>query len=178
MAEQNPNLMSKSQMQTMANTRGSGRLLMHEVLTKVNNAKDKPKKIAVLKENDTPGLRRVIKGSFDPNIKWDLPEGTPPFIANEAPEGTEHSYLENESSKYWHFVEGADVISKTRKETMFIQSLEGLCKGEADVAIRMKDKELHKHYKGLSAAVVKEAFSWNDEYKTIPRGTTSGALSM
>ncbi len=45
-------------------------------------------------------------------------------------------------------------------------------------AIRMKDKELHKHYKGLSAAVVKEAFSWNDEYKTIPRGTTSGALSM
>ena len=42
----------------------------------------------------------------------------------------------------------------------------------------MKDKELHKHYKGLSAAVVKEAFSWNDEYKTMPRGTTSGALSQ
>ena len=166
MAEQNPNLMSKAQMTTMSNTLGSGKLLMHEVLTKVNNAKDKPKKIAVLKENDTPGLRRVIKGSFDPNIKWDLPEGT------------EHTYLENESSRYWHFVEGADTISKTRKETMFIQSLEGLSKGEAEVAIRMKDKELHKHYKGLSAAVVKEAFSWNDEYKTIPRGTTSGALSM
>ena len=61
---------------------------------------------------------------------------------------------------------------------MFIQSLEGLSKGEADVAIRMKDKELHKHYKGLSAAVVKEAFNWNDEYKTQARGTTSGALSM
>ena len=178
MAEQNPNIMSKAQMTTMSNTLGSGKLLMHEVLTKVNNAKDKPKKIAVLKENDTPGLRRVIKGSFAPNIKWDLPEGTPPFIANEAPEGTEHTYLENESSRYWHFVEGADTISKTRKETMFIQSLEGLSKGEAEVAIRMKDKELHKHYKGLSAAVVKEAFSWNDEYKTQARGTTSGALSM
>ena len=87
MAEQNPNLMSKSQMQTMANTRGSGRLLMHEVLTKVNNAKDKPKKIAILKENDSPGLRRVIKGSFDPNIKWDLPEGTPPFYSKRSTRG-------------------------------------------------------------------------------------------
>ena len=63
MAEQNPNLMSKSQMQTMS-IPGSGKLLMHEVLTKVNNAKDKPKKIAILKEHDSAGLRRVIKGSF------------------------------------------------------------------------------------------------------------------
>ena len=178
MAEQNPNLMSKSQMQTMASTSGSGKLLMHEVLTKVNNAKDKPKKIAVLRQHDSAGLRRVIKGSFDPNIKWDLPDGTPPFIANEAPEGTEHTYLEQESRRYWHFVDGADTISKTRKETMFVQSLEGLSKGEAEVAIRMNVKELHKHYKGLSAAVVKEAFSWNDEYKSMPRGTTSGSLSQ
>ena len=179
MVEQNPNLMSKQAMTTMASTSGSGKLLFHEVLTKVNNAKDKPKKVAVLRQHDSPGLRRIIKGSFDPNITWDLPEGSPPFIANEAPEGTEHSLLENESKKFWHFVTGADTsTSKTRKETLFVQILEALHKGEAEVAIRMKDKELHKHYKGLSAAVVKEAFSWNDEYKTIPRGTTSGALSM
>ena len=174
--------MSKAAMTTMASTSGSGKLLMHEVLTKVNNAKDKPKKIAVLKENDTPGLRRIIKGSFDPNITWDLPEGSPPFIANEAPEGTEHSLLENESKKFWHFVTGADVAtSKTRKETMFVQILEALSKGEAEVSIAMKDKELHKKYKGLSQAVVKEAFNWNDEYKTPEgptRGTSSGALSQ
>mgnify|MGYP001188557848 CR=1 FL=1 len=182
MATQNPNLMSKSAMQTMAATSGSGKLLMHEVLTKVNNAKDKPKKVAVLRQHDTPGLRRIIKGSFDPNVKWDLPEGSPPFIANEAPEGTEHSLLENESKKFWHFVTGADVAtSKTRKETMFVQILEALSKGEAEVSIAMKDKELHKKYKGLSQAVVKEAFNWNDEYKTPEgptRGTSSGALSQ
>ena len=82
MANANPNLMSKQSMTTMASTRGSGRLLYHEVLTKVNNAKDKTKKVEVLKQYDTPGLRRIIKGSFDPKIKWDLPEGIPPYIAN------------------------------------------------------------------------------------------------
>ena len=61
MATQNPNLMSKAAMTTMASTSGSGKLLMHEVLTKVNNAKDKPKKIAVLKENDSPHLRMILK---------------------------------------------------------------------------------------------------------------------
>ena len=39
-----------------------------EVLTKVNNAKTKDKKIAILKENDSEALRVVIKSSFDPNI--------------------------------------------------------------------------------------------------------------
>jgi hypothetical protein len=64
---------------------------------------------------------------------------------------------------------------------MFLQILEALSKGEASIAIAMKDKELHKHYKGLSQAVVKEAFGWNDEYKTPEgptRGSTSGALSQ
>ena len=155
--------------------------LFSEILDKVHKAKTKPQKIKILQEHDTDALRMVIKSSFDPNIEWDIPEGTPPYMANEAPEGTEHSYLENESKLYWHFVKGADnQTSKTRKETMFIQSLEGLCKGEAEVVLDMKDKVLHRKYKGLSAAVVKEAFGWNDEYKTPEpqaRGTTSGALS-
>ena len=41
-----------------------------EILTKVNNAKTKDKKIAILKENDSEALRAIIKSSFDPNIQW------------------------------------------------------------------------------------------------------------
>ena len=52
MAEQqrNPNLMNPKAMQAVAGTRGAGEnvVLFSEVLTKVNNAKDKPKKIAGL----------------------------------------------------------------------------------------------------------------------------------
>ena len=79
-AKQHPSLMSKSSMQAMAATAGSGDLLFSEVLTKVNNAKDKAKKIEVLKQYDHPSLRMVLKGSFDPSIEWELPEGTPPFM--------------------------------------------------------------------------------------------------
>ena len=47
---------------------------------------------------------------------------------------------------------------------MFVQMLEGLSQGEAEVVCAAKDKKLHQVYKGLSAAVVKEAFGWNDNF--------------
>ena len=144
---------------------GTGELLISEILTKVNNAKDKPKKIAVLQEYDSPSLRMVLKGAFDPKIKWALACGTPPYMANEAPVGTEHTLLRNEAQRLWHFVEGADAnTTKTQKETMYIQILEGLSKEEAQVLLDMKDKKLNKVYKGLSESVVKEAFGWDNNF--------------
>ncbi len=165
MAQDNPNLISKSAMRAMSSTQGSGEPTMHEILTKVNNAKDKPKKIAVLKQYDSPALRQLLKGAFDPKIEWELPEGSPPFIRNEAPEGTEHTLLRTEVKRLWHFVKGADVsLSKTKKETMFIQMLEGLHQTEADLLINAKDKVLNKAYKGLTESVVREAFGWNENF--------------
>ena len=55
-------------------------------------------------------------------------------------------------------------LSKTRKETMFIQVLENLSKEEANLLINIKDKKLNKIYKGLTANLVKEAFDWNDNF--------------
>ena len=148
-------------------TAGSSAPLLHEILTKVNNAKDKPAKIAVLKKNDSVPLRQVLKGAFDPNIKWALPEGTPPYNENDAPAGTEHTLLFTETKRLWHFVKGADPkLSKTRKEMMYIQLLEGLHADEAKLLIAVKEKNLNNIYKGLTDAVVKEAFGWNDDYKT------------
>ena len=171
MVQQNPNLISKAAMTAMQSTSGSSEPLLSEILTKVNNAKDKPKKIAVLKENDSPHLRMILKGAFDPKIVWDLPKGTPPFIPNEVPIGTEHSYLRNESKKLWHFVKGADdETKKVSKETMFLQILEGLHVDEANVLLNMKDKVLNKKYKGLTEAVVKEAFNWDDNFVKIEKG--------
>ena len=158
--------MTSSQLHGM-DTAGSSAPLLHEILTKVNNAKDKSKKIDVLRENDSVPLRQVLKGAFDPKIKWDLPEGTPPYKENDAPAGTEHTTLHQEARRLWHFVEGADQkLTKSKKEMMFIQLLEGLHKDDAALMVAVKDKALNKKYKGLTDAVVKEAFGWNSDYKT------------
>ena len=159
--------MTTAQLHGQMDNIGSAAPLLHEILTKVNNAKDKSKKIAVLKENDSVPLRQVLKGAFDPNIKWDLPEGTPPYKENDEPAGTEHTTLYTEARRLWHVVEGADQkLSKTKKETMFIQMLEGLHADDAKLMIAVKEKELNTVYKGLTDAVVKEAFGWNSDYKT------------
>ena len=78
--------------------------LLSEVLKKVNNAKTKDKKIAILKEHDTPPLRIVLKSSFDPKIQWMLPEGNVPYKPNESAEGTEHTVLAKEAKKLYHYV--------------------------------------------------------------------------
>ena len=36
-----------------------------------------------------------------------------------------------------------------------------------ELLVNAKDKKLHQVYKGLSTNVVKEAFGWNDEFKTV-----------
>jgi len=165
MAERNPNLIPPKAMEAMASTAGAGKQLVSEIFTKVNNAKDKPKKIEVLRQFDSPGLRMILKGAFDPNIKWDLPEGDPPYIANEAPAGTEHTYLEVEAKRLYNFaVGGNDQLNKIRKETLFIQMLEGLHASEAKVLLDVKNKSLNKTYKGLTSEMVKEAMGWNADF--------------
>ena len=141
--------------------------LFSEVLDKVHKAKTKNQKVAILKEHNTDALRMLLKAAFDPNIEWVFPSGEVPYTPNDTPEGQEHTVLAQEARRLWHFIKGAD--NKTpqwKKENMFVQMLEGLSAGEAEVLVAAKDKKLHQVYKGLSAAVVKEAFGWNDDYKT------------
>ena len=171
MAEQaNPNLISKQAMAAMSSTSGTSGETVHEIFTKINNAKDKPKKIEVLKKYDSPAIRAILKAAFDPKIKFVLPVGTPPYIANDVPVGTEHSMLRNEYRRLYLFIEGGDnTISKTKKETLFIQLLEGLHQTEAELMINVKDKTLNKVYKGLTEQVVKETFGWDDNFMRITK---------
>jgi hypothetical protein len=143
-------------------------LLISEILDKVSKIKSKKEKVNFLREHNSDSLRMVIKSAFDPKIKWLLPEGDVPYSRNDAPEGTEHSVLAYESRKLYHFLEGGNAsITQNKRETMFVQMLEGLHESEADVLCAAKDKVLHQKYKGLSEPVVKEAFSWNDEFMQL-----------
>ena len=141
-------------------------LLFSEILDKVHKAKTKSQKVEILQRYDTSSLRMLLKASFDPTKEWVIPTGEVPFKPNDAPEGTEHTVLAQESKKLWHFIKGADAQTpQHKKEQMFIQMLEGLHDSEAKLLIAAKDKRIHQVYKGLSTNVVKEAFDWTDDYK-------------
>ena len=87
---------------------------------------------------------------------------------NDAPEGTEHTLLQKEVRRLYHFIKGGNpALNQNKREMMFVQMLEGLHKDEAELLIAAKDKTLHRKYKGLSDNVVKEAFDWDDDYKRI-----------
>ena len=112
--------------------------LFHEICTKVNNAKDKPAKIKVLRQYRTAALEMFFKSALCPEVEWMLPEGDVPFIPNEAPEGTEHTLLSASMNKVHNYVRlnrnkrnlepvvGNPDLNSMKREMMFIQLLEGL----------------------------------------------------
>ena len=142
--------------------------LFSEILDKVSKKKTKKEKVALLQRYNSDALRMVIKSSFDPKIEWQLPEGGVPYMANDAPEGTEHTMLVSEARKLFHFIKGGNpTLHQNKRETMFVQMLEGLQEQEAELLIAAKDKKLHQVYKGLSKNVVMEAFNWDENFMVI-----------
>ena len=144
-------------------------MLFTEILDKVHKAKTKDKKIEILQQYKTDALKMFLKAAYDPKIEWVFPVGDVPYTPNDAPAGTEHTLLLQESKKLWRFIKGADnVTKKVQKENMFFQMLEGLHESEAKLLINAKDKKLHQIYKGLSSNVVREAFGWDEEF-VVPK---------
>ena len=133
------------------------RLLMHEVLQKVSNAKTKKEKINLLQEYNTNALRMLLIINFDDSVVSMLPPGNVPYTPNEAPEGTEHTILEKEARLLHHFFKGGSNVSQVKRESMFVQILEGLNSGEAEALILAKDKRIGKRWK-ITKACVSEAY--------------------
>jgi len=132
-------------------------LLLNEVLQKVSNAKTKAQKIKLLQEYNSPALRQILIANFDESVVSMLPEGEVPYEKNDVPEGTEHTKLVHEYRKLYLFFKGGANISQTRRESLFIQLLEGLHKGEAELLCLMKDKKLGKRWK-ITKQCVEEAY--------------------
>ena len=164
--QSHPALTTKRGMQALQDSGRAIPLLMSEIATKINNAKDKPRKLKVLTDNDSVALRQVLKGAFDPNIEWLLPKGTDvPYTVNDAPLGTEHTLLSQEAKRLYLFTKGGDnSLTQKKRETLFIQMLEGLSAEEAKFLIAVVNKKVNNEYKGFTANLVKEAFNWNDNF--------------
>ena len=131
---------------------------VNEILDYVSGQKSKIAKVEALKEYRNEALVSILIWNFDETVVSMIPEGDVPFTPNESPLGTDHTSLRREQRNLYHFVKGGnDTLNGIRRETMFIQMLEGLHPNEARIVILAKDGRLHEDY-AVTYDQVKEAY--------------------
>jgi len=114
-----------------------------EMLDEIN--KD-PSVLPKYKENGA--LRLLFEYAYDPEKKMILPEGVPPYKEDVAPIGMSPGNLMMEVKKLYIFCR-AD-LTALRRESIFVQLLEGLHPTEAKLILAVKDQDLTPLYKNLS----------------------------
>ena len=131
---------------------------IHEILEFASKQRSNAEKAEVLKEHRNDALVSILIWNFDDTVISLLPEGQVPFNKNDAPIGTDHTSLRKEYRNLYHFVKGGnDALSTIRRETIFIQMLEGLHPKEADIIVAVKDGDLEDMY-DVPFEVVEEAY--------------------
>ena len=158
-----------------------------EVLDLVSKQRSKAKKIEVLKKYEHISLKAIFIWNFDESVKSMLPEGDVPYSGFEdqaSSNGTlstkiseevrrmhetdsfsmgssdknGHTTIRREYKNFYHFIKGGnDSMSNVRRETMFINILEGLHPLEAEILCLVKDKKLSEKYK-ITKEIVAEAY--------------------
>tara|TARA_Y100000004_G_scaffold12163_1_gene13126 strand:- start:764 stop:1228 length:465 start_codon:yes stop_codon:yes gene_type:complete len=145
-------------MPTRSIENSNSRLLISEILRKVSNAKTKKEKVDLLRKHNSPALRQLMIINFDDSVVSLLPEGEVPYTPNDAPVGTDHTRLEQEYRGLYRFFKGGAKLSNLKRESMFVQLLEGLSAEEAELLCLVKDGSLTTKYKRITKAVVSEAY--------------------
>ena len=132
---------------------------IHEILDLVGEQRTKAKRVEILKEYRDDSLTAILIWNFDERVQSAVPDGQVPYKENEVPVGTDHTSLRREWKQLYHFIKGGnDTLSSLRRESMFIQLLEGLHPDEAKIICKVKDKDLQSLYPKVTLDVVKEAF--------------------
>ena len=159
-----------------------------EVLHLASKQRSKAKKVEVLRRYEDPSLKAIFIWNFDESIISVLPDGEVPYtgyddqttysgtlttkISDEvrkmhetgsfsmgATDKEGHTTIRREYKNFYHFLKGGnDSLNNIRRETMFINILEGLHPLEAEIITLVKDKKLETKYK-IPKEVVSEAYS-------------------
>lgn len=114
-----------------------------EILDEINTDSS-----ALMKYRENGALRLLFEYAYDPAKKMILPEGAPPYKEDVAPIGMTPGNLMMEVKKLYIFCR-AD-LTALRRESIFVQLLEGLHPTEAKLILAVKDQDLTPLYKNLS----------------------------
>ena len=157
-----------------------------EILQVVNKQKSNARKVEALQKFNDPALKVVLIWNFDESVVSLLPPGDVPYAATSeqnsfsgtlsakigdavskmgelgsnslGSQDQGRSSIRKEYQRFYNFVKGGnDSLSSLRRETMFINILQGLHPLEAEILILCKDKKLGEKYK-LTKELVAEAY--------------------
>ena len=110
-----------------------------DILSEINSD---PK--AVEKYKDNAALRLIFEYAFDPEKKFFLPEGDPPYKEDSAPMGMSPGNLYQELKRFYIFCRTD--LTAIRRESLFVQLLENIHPDEAKLILAVKDQTLPKMY--------------------------------
>ena len=165
----------------------------YEVLDAASKQRTKAKKVEVLQKYKHPSLITIFVWNFDDSIISLLPEGDVPYGTNLDDQNSTGSLsgrindavgkmqemgssslgsqdqgkasIRREYTKFYNFCKGGNPsLSSLRRETMFINILEGLHPLEAELLCLVKDKKLQEKYK-ITKEIVSTAYPeiiWGD----------------
>jgi hypothetical protein len=125
-----------------------------EILKKCSEFKKKEERVEALRQNCNEPCKTVLQYMFHPEVKFALPEGTPPFRYSQF---EEKNMLHSEARRLYLFLDGVNPDMKPlKREALFIQILESVHPDDADLVLSMKEKK--SPYKGLTKEVAMAAF--------------------
>jgi len=160
---------------------------MFEILDLVSKQRTKAKKIEVLKKYEELPIKVILIWNFDESVVSVLPPGEVPYTGYDdqnvykggvsgkvsaevrsmhdtgnfslgVSDGQGHTTIRRESKHFYRFIKGGDDgLNNLRRESMFINILEGLHPLEAEIVIACKDKKLGEIYK-ITKEIVAEAY--------------------
>ena len=132
---------------------------IHEIFEQAASLKTKKEKIAYLQEmGQYPAFKDILRINFDYDVVCLLPDGETPYRKDDAPEGMAYQSLHREYRRFTYFFKGGEGmnLAPLKRESMWIDLLESLSEGEADLLAKAKDRRLK--YKGITRKLVEEAF--------------------
>ncbi len=125
-----------------------------EVLKELNDNVELLK--TTYKRTGDNGLLEILfRHAYIPTAKFVLPASNPPFKVNASPLGMTPALFVQEIRKFNIFTRRD--LNNTKRELLFIQTLENIHPTEAKILLAIKDQELYKLYPNLTHKVLADA---------------------
>lgn len=134
--------------------------LVSELFDLIEKEKSKEKKLELLLKYNNDVVRTILRLNYDYNLKFNLPEGEPPFKKEtDKPIGYHQTTLQQELRRMYIWVNNTDQsLSNLKKESLFINMLEGLHYTEAEIICLVKDRKLETKYPSLTYDLINESY--------------------